>query len=95
MKFQEVIDYFGSKAAISRAMRVTPGLISKWEDVPMLWQCYFEVLTEGKLKVDPDILAAGKPPRKKRISSIPIGKYLLTNTEKSETIPEIKIRVDL
>lgn len=51
MTTQEVIDYYGSKAAISRALACTPAAVTMWGDEPpRSRQFQLQVLTKGKLK---------------------------------------------
>lgn len=59
MTTQEVIEFFGSKAEISRALGCTKACVSMWGDEPprsRQWQ--IQVLTKGKLKANPTKTAA-------------------------------------
>jgi hypothetical protein len=58
MTVQEVIDYFGSKNKIAKALNVRPSCISNWiarEKVPKLAQIKLHFVTQGDLKADDDI----------------------------------------
>ena len=50
---QEAIDFYGSQAALARALEITPGAVHIWKlagRLPRLRQFQLEVVTKGKLK---------------------------------------------
>lgn len=54
MTTDQVIEFFGSKAAIAKALGCSPAAVTMWGDEPprsRQWQ--IQVLTKGKLKVSP------------------------------------------
>lgn len=54
MKTQEVIDHFGSKAAIAELLGCHKSTVSMWGDEPPLGRQYeIQALTKGKLKAAP------------------------------------------
>lgn len=57
MNTQTVVSYFGTKAAIARALGITPQAVARWRDrVPLLQQYRLERITDGKLRVGvPDV----------------------------------------
>lgn len=59
MTTQEVIDFYGSKVAIAKALGCTPAAVTMWGDEPpksRQWQ--LQVLSKGKLKASPKPAAA-------------------------------------
>lgn len=63
MRTSDVIEHFGSQAAIARALGIKPPSVAEWGDtVPPLRQLQIEKLTAGKLIADTAILATpGEP----------------------------------
>lgn len=58
MRTKDVVDHFGSQAALARALGITQPSVALWgDDVPPLRQLQIERLTAGKFKADPSILA--------------------------------------
>lgn len=54
MLTQAAIDHYGDQAGIARALGISPAAISKWgEVVPLESATAIEILTQGKLRVDP------------------------------------------
>lgn len=56
MKFQEVLEHFGSQANIARAADTTVAVVWAWKDkdrIPLGRQYQIQVLTGGKLRADP------------------------------------------
>lgn len=52
MTKQEAIDYFGSAAALARALGIKPPSLHSWGDRPPLPRQYqIQVLTKNKLRV--------------------------------------------
>lgn len=50
-KFTEVVDYFGSKGALSKALGVSPAAVSRWvrkKSFPPARAIDIELLTDGK-----------------------------------------------
>ena len=57
MKTTEAISYFGTKAALARALGVTRGAITRWgEEPPIGRQHQLDRLTYGRLRVDDPVL---------------------------------------
>lgn len=53
MTKQQAIIFFGSAAQLARALGITRGAVSLWqESLPIGRQCQIEVLTGGALKAD-------------------------------------------
>ncbi|TPA69965.1 Cro/CI family transcriptional regulator [Vibrio parahaemolyticus] len=53
MNTVDVINYFGSKPKVAKALKVSKQAIGKWGDtVPELRQFQLEVITNGELKSD-------------------------------------------
>lgn len=54
MTTDEVIQHYGSKAEIARALGITKTSVSGWGDEPPYGrQCEIQILTKGKLKAAP------------------------------------------
>lgn len=48
---QQVLKYFGTQAAIARALKIKPQAVTNWGgEIPMLRQYELERITDGKLK---------------------------------------------
>ena len=57
MRTSDVVEHFGSQAAVARALNIKPPSVAEWgESVPPLRQLQIEKLTAGKLQADPSIL---------------------------------------
>lgn len=54
MKLEQVIRFFGSRAAVYEALGVTKAAVSQWAQsgIPPLRQYQIEVVSKGKLKAD-------------------------------------------
>lgn len=53
MKTVDVIKYFGSAAALARALNCNRSAVSQWgEDVPLARQFQLQVITKDTLKAD-------------------------------------------
>lgn len=53
MKTADAIQFFGSKSAVAKALRVSPAAISQWgEQVPMRRQFEIEHVSGGALRAD-------------------------------------------
>lgn len=66
MKFDQLIDHFGSQVAAADALGVTQPTLSNWKKrgrIPHLQQLRIEHVTRGKLKAHPEILKARKVSR--------------------------------
>lgn len=66
MKFQNLIDHFGSQVAAADALGLTQPTLSNWKKrgkIPHLQQLRIEHITKGKLKALPEILKARKASR--------------------------------
>ena len=58
-----VIAHFGSPSAAAHAIHVTPQAVNDWDEIVPEGSAYkYQVVTNGKLKVDPKFY----PPRSKR-----------------------------
>lgn len=56
MRTAEVIEHFGSQAAVARALNIKPPSVAEWgETVPPLRQLQIEKITGGKFKAAPDV----------------------------------------
>jgi hypothetical protein len=62
MTLQEAINYFGTQAALAKAIGRGPAAITNWKArggaIPQDVQFRIQVITKGKLKADP---ASGQP----------------------------------
>lgn len=55
MRKSDVIQHFGSQAAIGRELGIGKAAVSKWPPlVPRPWAAELHIRTRGKLKFDPD-----------------------------------------
>lgn len=55
MKTQDAIDYYETKAALARALKLTRGAITPWVEagrLPKGRACELQLITGGQLKVD-------------------------------------------
>lgn len=53
---KDVIEFFGSQAAVAAALGIKPPSVADWDEtVPPLRQIQLERLTGGKLKASPDV----------------------------------------
>jgi DNA-binding transcriptional regulator YdaS (Cro superfamily) len=58
MRTRDVIEHFGSQAAVAHVLGIKPPSVAGWgDDVPPLRQLQIERITGGKLRADPKILA--------------------------------------
>jgi DNA-binding transcriptional regulator YdaS (Cro superfamily) len=63
MRTAEVIEHFGSQAAVARALNIKPPSVAEWgETVPPLRQLQIEKITGGVLKAAPEIAQPGPAP---------------------------------
>jgi DNA-binding transcriptional regulator YdaS (Cro superfamily) len=61
MKTNHAVKYFGSKAALARALGINKGAVSQWgERVPKGRAYQIEVMTGGRLKADPSQLCTAQ-----------------------------------
>lgn len=66
MKFEDLIDHFGSQVAAADALGVTQPTLSNWKKrgrIPHLQQLRIQHVTKGKLKAHPAILSTRKVSR--------------------------------
>jgi hypothetical protein len=65
MKFSDVMIQFNyNMASIARAVDVSKQWVLRWKQanaVPIEYQCLLEVITDGALKADRDLLPSPKP----------------------------------
>lgn len=53
MNLKQVIEHFGSKSKLAKALKTTPQAINGWGDeIPELRQYQIEVVSKRKLKAD-------------------------------------------
>lgn len=53
---KDVIDFYGSKSAVARALNISPSAVTQWEDVVPEKQAYrIQILTGGRLKINPKL----------------------------------------
>lgn len=58
VKTKTVVDYFGSKKKVAKALGITPSAVTMWgEVIPELRQYQLEHLTGGALKATPKKVA--------------------------------------
>jgi len=61
MTTSHAVKYFGSKAALARALGINKGAVSQWgETIPQGRAYQIEVLTGGKLKANQPHAAQGR-----------------------------------
>lgn len=48
----QAVEYFGTAAALARALGIAPAAVSQWEEVPEGRQWQLEVITGGRLVAD-------------------------------------------
>lgn len=62
MRTSDVIEHFGSQAAVARALKIKPPSVAGWGDVvPPFRQLQIEALTGGRLRADDSILPDEQP----------------------------------
>lgn len=62
MTRDEAIAHFGSAAALARALGISRAAVSKWPDAVPEGSAYkLEVITGGKLRVNPELYPASEP----------------------------------
>jgi hypothetical protein len=66
MTKQDAIDYYGSQAALARALGIHRAAVHAWEEIPVGRQYQIEVLTGGDLKAD---LAFQQPAPMRRVAN--------------------------
>lgn len=60
MKTSEVIEHYGSKAAIAQALGISKASVTNWGDEPPAGRQYqLQIMTKGRLKAD----ATGNKPK--------------------------------
>lgn len=53
MKTAEAIQYFGTAAALAKAIKIKPPSVSEWGDYPPITRQYqIQVITNGELKAE-------------------------------------------
>ena len=66
MRKADVVSFFGSIPAAAKALGITPHAIYQWDDLVPRGSAYTaQVVSEGKLKVDPALY----PPKKKLLDA--------------------------
>lgn len=56
MRKKDVLEFFGSGAAVARALEYTEGAVSQWDEViPELSARKLHDITSGKLRFDPKL----------------------------------------
>jgi DNA-binding transcriptional regulator YdaS (Cro superfamily) len=57
MDMAKIVDWYGSKAAVARALGISAVAVTRWKDeVPPLRQLQLERMTKGALRADDSIL---------------------------------------
>lgn len=57
MDMGKVVEWYGSKAAVARALGVSAVAVTRWkDDIPPLRQLQLERMTKGALRADDSIL---------------------------------------
>ena len=58
MKYDDLIEYYGSQSAIAKAIGLTQPSVWEWQEtgVPEQRQLEFQRLTHGQLRADPRII---------------------------------------
>ncbi len=55
MKTQDAIEFFGSRAAVAQAARISRAAVAQWGDqVPLATALFLEKISDGRLVVDVD-----------------------------------------
>jgi len=54
MTKEDAVSAFGPQMGLAKALGITQGTVAGWDKVPVLRQLQIEVLTEGRLKADPE-----------------------------------------
>jgi DNA-binding transcriptional regulator YiaG len=59
MTYEQLLKHFGSQADIARAFGITQASVAEWQErgVPPLRQIQGEMLTNKKLRADPDVFS--------------------------------------
>jgi DNA-binding transcriptional regulator YdaS (Cro superfamily) len=52
MKKSEAVAFYGTQAALAKALGIEPAAVSQWIEIPEVRQYQIEVLTGGVLKAD-------------------------------------------
>jgi hypothetical protein len=53
MKVSDLLEIYPSKAAIARALKISPAALTKWgNEVPLLRQYELQAITAGRVQVD-------------------------------------------
>lgn len=54
----EVLEHYGGVVKAASSLGITKGAVSSWpEDLPLRTQCFVQVATKGRLKVDKSLLS--------------------------------------
>ncbi|OSI07459.1 hypothetical protein BWD08_07780 [Neisseria animaloris] len=68
MLTKDVIDFYGTKIAVARALGISPSAVTQWKEIVPEKQAYrIQRMTGGKLKINPrlyqvqEVLKAKKP----------------------------------
>lgn len=67
MLTKDVIDFYGTKIAVARALGISPSAVTQWQEIVPEKQAYrIQILTGGKLKINPCLYqtAAARKPKK-------------------------------
>ena len=56
MKKQDAVNYFGTQAALARALGIGKASVNQWVEIPLDRQCQIEIVTDGALKADRHLL---------------------------------------
>ncbi|QEY25813.1 Cro/CI family transcriptional regulator [Neisseria zalophi] len=56
MLTKDVIDFYGTKIAVARALGISPSAVTQWKEIVPEKQAYrIQGLTGGKLKINPQL----------------------------------------
>jgi DNA-binding transcriptional regulator YdaS (Cro superfamily) len=62
MTKNEAVIYFGSQAALGRALGIGKASVNQWSKIPIDRQCQIEIVTGGALKADREMLSHAPAP---------------------------------
>lgn len=68
MTKQQAVEYYGSQAALGRALGIQRAAVSAWETIPIGRQYQLEVITSGELMAD------RSEPKASQMAAIPSGR---------------------
>lgn len=61
MRTKDVIDFYGTKIAVARALGISPSAVTQWTEIVPEKQAYkIQILTGGKVKINPRLYQQAK-----------------------------------